>query len=229
MSSILGYHCRLDMATRKRSKVLLRMAIALAAFALLGYLFIHSLETTRSEPYTVERAHLGKWTLVLEPAEGPTAPLLSARTDLELVSSLFRQLFNRAMESMITPTTASIPIVLHGEFDRALAGRMTPGGLLGAAREAGLESVSHEPRCLAHRRISEPGRTRQTYFAIVASPSIAAFREKLARTGDAGFDAAALTPVVFVAASDRAFHRWLPIRAGDADCVAPIQIGQGQS
>lgn len=216
------------MATKKRSMVLRKIAIALAAIAVLGYLFIHSLETSRSEPYTVERAHLGKWTLVLEPAEGPTAPLLSARTDLELVANLFQQLFNRTMESMNTPTTASIPIVLHGEFDRALAGRMTPSGLLAAAREAGLEAVSHEPQCLAHRRISEPGMTRQTYFAIVASPSIVAFRETLARTGDAGFDAAALTPVVFVGASDRAFHRWLPIRAGDADCVAPIQIGRGQ-
>jgi hypothetical protein len=216
------------MAEKKPSRVLVRVAIALAAIAVLGYLFIHSLETTRSEPYTVERAQLGKWTLVLEPAEEPNAPLLSARTVHELVASLFRQLFNRAMESMDTPATSSIPIVLHGEFDRALAGRMTPGELLAAARKAGLESAPHEPRCLAHRRISEPGATRQTYFAIVESPSIAGFREQLARTGAAGFDAAALTPVMFVGASDPAFHRWLPIRAADADCVAPIQIGQGQ-
>jgi len=214
------------MAEKKRSSVLLRMAIALAAMAVLGYLFIHSLETTRSEPYTVERAHLGKWTLVLEPAEGPNAPLLSARTDLELVASLFRQLFHRAMESMNTPASSSIPIVLRGEFDRGLAGRMTPGELLAAAREAGLESASHEPSCLAHRRISEPGMTRQTYFAIVESPAIVGFREQLARTGEAALDAAALAPVMFVGASDPVFHRWLPIRAGDADCVTPIQIGQ---
>ena len=155
------------------------------------------------------------------------APLLSARTDPELVASLFRQLFQRAMESMSTPPTSSIPIVLHGEFDRGLAGRMTRDALLAAAREAGLESASHQPRCLAHRRISEPGMTRQVYFAIVESPSIAGFRQQLARTGDAAFDAAALTPVIFVGASDPGFHRWLPIRAEDKDCVAPIQIGQG--
>ncbi len=215
------------LAEKKRSRVLIRMAIGLAAIAVLGYLFIDSLETTRSEPYTVERAHVGKWTLALEAAEGPNAPLLSARTGLELVASLSRQIFHRAMESLDTPATSSIPIVLHGEFNRGLAGRMTPGELLAAAREAGLESASHEPRCLAHRRISEPGTTRQAYFAIVESPSIAGFREQLART-EAAFDAAALTPVMFVGASDPVFHRWLPIRAGDADCVAPIQIGQGQ-
>ena len=213
-------------AENKRSRLLVKMAIALAAIAVLGYLFMKSLETTRSEPYTVARAHLGKWTLVLEDAEGPNAPLLSARTDPELVASLFRQLFERAMESMSSPANSSIPIVLRGEFDRGLAGRMTPAELLAAARAAGLESASHEPRCLAHRRISEPGMTRQAYFAMVESPSIAGFRQQLARSGDAAFDAAALTPVIFVGASDPAFHRWLPIRAEDADCVAPIQIGR---
>ena len=212
------------MTSKKRSSVLLKVAIALAAIVALGYLFIHSLESTRSEPYTVDRALLGKWTLVLEPAGGPNAPLLSARTDVELVNSLFRQLFNRAMESMSTPTAASIPIVLRGEFDRGLAGRMTPAELLGAARAAGLETAPHEPRCLAYRRISEPGMTRQAYFAIVASPSITGFREQLGRSGDVAFDAATLTPVMFVGGSDPAFHRWLPIRAGEEDCVAPITL-----
>ena len=212
------------MATKKRSNVLLKIAIALAALAVLGYLFIHSLQSTRSEPYTVERARLGGWTLVLEPAGGPTSPLLSARTGLEVVTDLNRQLFNRAMESITTPPTASIPIVLRGEFDRGLAARMTPAALLAAAREVGLESASHELRCLAHRRISEPAMTRQAYFAIVASPSITSFREQLARSSEAAFDAAALTPVMFIGASDAAFHRWLPIRAAEADCIAPIQI-----
>ncbi len=216
------------MTTKGRSRVLLRMATALAAIVVLGYLFIRSLETTRSDPYTVERAHLEKWTLVLEPAGGPNAPLLSARTGLELASDLFRQVFRRAMESMNMPASSSIPIVLHGEFDRGLAGRLTPDELLAAAREAGLESASHEPRCLAHRRISEPAMTRQTYFAIVESPSITGFREQLARAGAGAFDAAALTPIMFVGASDPGFHRWLPIRADAADCVAPIHIGQGQ-
>ena len=200
------------------------MAIALAAIAVLGYLFINSLETARSAPYTIARAHLGKWTLVLEAAESANAPLLSARTDPELVASLFRQLFQRAMESMSAPVTSTIPIVLRGEFDRGLAGRMTPDDLLAAARAAGLESASHEPRCLAHRRLSEPGLTRQTYFAMVESPSITGFRQQLARSGGAAFDAAALTPVMFVGASDASFQRWLPIRAEPADCVAPIEV-----
>jgi len=212
----------------RRSRLLGRVAIALTAIAVFGYLFIRSLESTRSEPYTVARAHIGKWTLVLDPAEGPNAPLLSARAGHELVARLFRQLFERANESMSSPATSSIPIVLHGEFDRGLAGRMTPGELLAAARAAGLESAPHEPRCIVHRRVSEPGMTRQTYFAIVESPAIVGFRQQLARTREGALDAAALTPIMFVGASEPVFHRWLPIRAENAECVAPIQIGDGQ-
>lgn len=211
------------MVDKKRSKVALKLVTAVAVLGVFGYLFIHSLETTRSEPYNVDRAHLGKWTLVLDPAEGPNAPLLSARTGSELVANLFRQLFQRAMESMNTPASSSIPIVLHGEFSRALAATMTPDELLAAAREAGLESAAHEPRCLAYRRISEPGNTRQTYFALVHSPSIVAFRERLA-DGHGQFDAASLTPIMFVGASDPAFHRWLPVRAEPTDCVAPVTV-----
>jgi hypothetical protein len=215
------------MTDKRRSNLLLKLVIGLVVLVGLGYLFLHSLETTRSEPYTVERAHLGKWTLVIEPADDPNAPLLSVRTSIELIANLFRQLFHRAMESMNTPAASSIPIVLRGEFDRALAGRMTPDELLGSAREAGLESAAHEPRCLAYRRISEPRMTRQIYFAVVDSPSIVAFREQLAWDGQGQFDAGALTPLMIVGASDPMFHRWLPIRAEDGDCVAPIQVAGG--
>lgn len=214
------------MAETKRSRLLLKVSIALAAIAVFGYLFLHSLETTRSEPYTVARAPLGKWTLVLEPAGGPNAPLLSAQTGHEVVADLFHQLFARVNETMSSPDTSSIPVVLHLEFNRALAGRMTPAELLAAARAAGLESAPHEPRCIAYRRVSEPGMTRQLYFALVESPAIVGFRQQLARTGDGALDAAALTPVMFIGASDPVFHRWLPIRADAAECVAPIQIGR---
>lgn len=212
------------MPEKKRSSPALKVIIGLAVLAALGYLFIRSLETTHAEPYEVRRAHLAKWTLVVEPAGGPDAPLLSARAGLEPVASLFRQLFQRAMESMNTPPHSSIPIVLRGEFDRALARTLTPESLLAAAREAGLESAPHVPRCLAHRRISEPGNTRQIYFAIVDSPSTVAFRESLAWDGQGQFDAAALTPIMFVGASGPDFTHWLPLRADESACVSPIVI-----
>lgn len=212
------------MPAQTRSKVFRKFAVGVVVLAGLGYLFAYTLETSLSEPYTVEQSRLGPWTLVIEPAAGPNAPLLSLRTGQELVSDLFRQLFQRKMESMNTPTTASIPIVLHAEFERGLAGRMTFDDLLAAAREAGLESPSHVPSCLAHRRISEPGQTRQIYFVSVDSPGIVAFRAALAQRGQGAFDAAAVTPVMFVGATDPAFARWLPIRATEADCISPVTI-----
>lgn len=203
-----------------------KLAVGAVALAGLGYLFAYSLKTSLSEPYTVEQARLGPWTLVLQPADGPHphAPLLSIRTGDALVSGLFRQLFQRKMESMNTPLTSSIPIVLHAEFERGLAGRMTPDQLLAAAREAGLESQVHQPRCLAHRRVSEPGQTRQAYFVVVDSPSITAFRARLAQQVTGAFDAGAMTPILFVGATDPAFARWLPIRATQEDCVSPVQV-----
>ena len=65
---------------------------------------MRSLEDTRSEPYTVERAHLQPWTLALEPALAPNEPLLVLRPSPELASGLFKQIFARAMESLNSPT-----------------------------------------------------------------------------------------------------------------------------
>jgi hypothetical protein len=211
------------MSPPRRSRVLVKAAVALAALAAIAYLFMWSLASTRSEPYVVDRALVANWTLMLDASRGSTAPLLSLATERELVSRLFSQLFKRSMESMSTPSSASIPVVLRGEFDRSLAGGMTPEALIAAAREAGVEGAAPMLRCLAHRRISAPGDTRQVYFVVVDAPAIVAFRERLASSAP-GFDAAALTPMMFVGATDAAFDRWLPLRAGDGDCVAPVRL-----
>lgn len=210
----------------------LKVVVILAALALLGFLFIRSLQSTRSAPYTLERAHLQNWTLALEPATSPTAPILVLRGPLDLVSSLFRQVFARAMESLNTPPAASIPILLKGEFDGGIGAVLTPDALLAAARGAGLESARYEPRCLAHRRISQPGSTRQVFFAVFDSPEFDRFRRQLADRAGAetaarvAFDPLALSPVMFVAGSDPSFHRWLPLAIGQqADCLAPIEVG----
>jgi hypothetical protein len=212
------------MAEKKRSRLLTKIAVAAVVVTLLGFLFIWSLESTRSEPYTIDRALDRRWTLVLDQAETPGAPLLSLRTEDDVAGGLFRQVFLRTMESMNAATASSIPVVLRAEFDRALAARMSPQELLEAAAAAGLESARHEPRCLAHRRVSQPGATRQVYFAVMDAPAVVRFRQQLAERAGAGsgFDPHALAPVMFVAATDPSFHRWLPIRIDDGDCVAPI-------
>lgn len=213
------------MAEGKRGNLLVKLLAGLGLLGVLGYLFVQSLETTRAEPYEVNRANLRGWELVLDTAAAaPEAPLLVLRTDIALVSSLFRQVFLRTMESMNTPTSSTVPLVLRGEFETGLSGRMNPQELLAAARDAGLEGADHTPRCLVHRRVSEPGSTRQAYGVLMASASIEGFRTQLASASGGRFDAAALPPVMLVGASDEAFHRWIPWTAGEGDCVAPVEI-----
>ena len=82
---------------------------------------------------------------------------------------------------------------------------------------------------MAHRRISEPGITRQVYFLRVDWPAFAAFRrqadQQMRAAGGRGLDPGALTPLMIVAGSDAAFSRWLPLTAESADdCLAPMVI-----
>jgi hypothetical protein len=108
--------------------------------------------------------------------------------------------------------------------------------LLAAAREAGLESAMFQPRCMARRRISEPGRVQGVYFLLFDLPLFAHFREQVAeRLRAAGrdvslFDPAALSPVVIAADLDGSFSRWLPLRADpEVDCFAPVVVADSPS
>ena len=210
----------------------IKILIALVALAIFGFLFVRSARDSRANPYTLERAQLQGWTVALEPAAGPSSPLLVLTPPPELLSGFFNQVFARAMESLSTPAPGAIPLLLEGEFDRAFAGHVTPEALVAAARTAGLESASLEPRCMAYRRVSNPDRTRQLYFLLFDAPPFQRFREQIATLLDAAagghldYDPAALSPVLFVAATDTEFNRWLPMKANPAvDCVAPITAG----
>lgn len=212
-----------------RSKLLGKFVVALVVLTGLGFFFVRSVRESRSAPYTVKLVHLRNWTVAIEPASSPNAPMLTLRPPEDLSSDLFRQLFARAMESLAAPSPAAMPVVLQGEFNRVFAGHLTPDALVAAARDAGLESGPVEARCLAYRRVSEPGSTRQLYFVLFDMPAFARFREqvggRLKREGGAraDFDPAALSPVLFIAASGPASSAWLPLRVDpEADCVAPI-------
>jgi hypothetical protein len=208
-------------------KLLIRGAAAIVVLAGLGVLFVRSARDVRTAPYSVPAGQLATWTLTLEPATEGSGYLLSLRADPMLTSGVFKQIFARAAESMSAPSAGAIPLVLNSEFDRAMAGRLSPDDLLQMARAAGLDQARPEPVCLALRRISEPNVTRQVYFVLFTLPALDVFRRQVAeRLGpSAEFDEAAQSPVVLVAASDAAFERWLPIRADAAtDCTAPIVV-----
>jgi hypothetical protein len=210
-------------------RALIKTVVIVAALGVLGFLFVRSAQNVRSEPYEIARARLSGWTLAIDPSPNEAGVLLGLQPDKQTAAMLFGQVFSRTGESLSGPVPAAIPLVLQGEFDRAKAGALTAGALLASAREAGLASSAFEPRCMAHRRISEPGLTRQVYFVRFDWPAFAAFRRQAAQqmraAGGSGLDPAALTPLMIVAGSDAAFGRWLPLRAESADdCLAPMAI-----
>ena len=211
-------------------KTLLKVMIALVAVAVLGVLFVRSAQRTGAQAFTIPRAHLTGWTLTLAPDADPLGSALSITPNAKLMRPLANDLFGRMGESLHYPPPA-MPVVLRSEFQRAMAGVLTPQALLNAAREAGLESARFQPRCMAQRRVSEPGIIRGVYFLLFDLPQFTEFREQVAqRVRAAGreaslFDPAALSPVVIAADLDGSFSGWLPLRADPkADCFAPIVV-----
>jgi hypothetical protein len=208
---------------------LIKVAIGVALLAGLGWLFVRSAQNVRSEPYEIARGRLSGWTLAVDAAPNPSGVLLGLQPDKQTAAMLFGQVFSRSGETLSGPVPAAIPLVLQSEFDRGRAGTLTPEALLTAARAAGLESSALEPRCMAQRRISEPGITRAVYFVRFEWPAFDAFRrqvaERMRASGGTGLDPASLSPVLIVAGSDAAFARWLPLQSENAnDCLAPIAI-----
>ena len=207
---------------------LIKAAVAVAALGVLGVLFVRSARSVRAEPFNVPRDRLSGWTLAIEPPSSESGVLLGLRPQRALASNLFNDVFSRTGESLSGPVPPAIPLILKSELDAGALSLLGPEALLALARDAGLESAAVVPRCMAERRVSAPGITRQVYFALFALPAFDEFRRQVAaRLRDshyAAFDPAALSPALIVAASDAAFSRWLPIRDADKDCFAPIQV-----
>jgi len=213
-----------------RRSALIKTAVGLVAIGVLGVLFVRSARSVRAEPFKVSRDLLSGWTLAIDPAPAESGVLLALRPPRELAASLFSEVFARSGESMSGPVPPALPLVLQREFDARAAGILGPEALLELARAAGFESAPLVPRCMAHRRVSGPGITRQLYFLLFDLPAFDAFRRQVAqRLRDGGststFDPAAQSPILIVAATDAAFSSWLPVRAdAEKDCFAPIAV-----
>ena len=218
-----------------RLPLLPKVALWLVALGVLGVLFVRSAQSAREAPFTMAREGMAPWTLVREPENDALGAWLVLRPPTQLAPSLGRQIFSRAGESVHYPNPPSMPLLLRGEFDRSLAGVLEPEAVMTAARVAGVESAPFEPRCMARRRVSEPGSTRTVYFLVFDAPSFGQFRQVVAELlrGAGGpassFDPAALSPTLIVAATDESFGRWLPLTAPPGadphpDCIAPIDV-----
>jgi hypothetical protein len=205
-----------------RRRGMIKAAVAVAALGVLGVLFVRSAQNTRAEPYSVARERLSNWRLVVEAASSPTGMLLELRPPPEFGGPLFSQLFTRSGQSLSGPVPAAMPLILQSEFNGPVAAAFTPDALLALARAAGVEQATIAIRCMADRRVSEPGSTREVYFLRLDVPGFDAFRQQVGQQSR-DFDPRALSPILIVAATDANFSRWLPLKAGaEDDCLAPV-------
>jgi hypothetical protein len=213
-----------------RLSLLPKAALWLVALGALAVLFLRSAQSAREAPFVLEPGAMAAWSLVSEPDRDSLGAWLALRPPTQLAPPLGRQIFSRAGESIHYPNPPSMPLILRSEFDGPLAGILTPDDVSGLARTAGLGSPTLEPRCMARRRISEPGYTGSVFYIMFDAPSFGEFREAVAaRLRSAGssapFDPAALSPALIVAATDENFRRWLPLGVNpDVDCMAPIEV-----
>jgi hypothetical protein len=207
-------------------KRLVKPLVIIAALGIVAVLFVRSVQSTREAPYTIAAAHLDNWELAIDPGNAPTSVLVAIRPPRELAATLFRQLFTRHAESFNGPTVPFIALLLQDEFNRSFAGKLTAEELLGIARGAGVGRETMQPRCMGYVRDSAPGVTRQLYYVLFDSPAFRRFRQQIAAQAIAGtgFSPTALSPVMFVAASDANFNQWLPLAANEDNCVAPISV-----
>ena len=211
-----------------RQSTVIKIVLGLTAVALFAFLFIRSARSVGAQPYTMGRAQLGGWKVALDPAPDASGVVLALWPPSTLAPPLFSQIFSRSGLSLSGPNPVAMPLVLKAEFDRAgMSSAMPPEALVQLARENGVESMQPKPTCLANRRISQPGSTREVFFVRFEFAKFAALRSAVAgRLGAAaGFDVAGLSPAVIIAATDENFGSWLPLQ-GDAaqDCVAPIVV-----
>jgi hypothetical protein len=213
-----------------RRSALIRVAVGIVVFAVIGVLFVRSVRSTRAAAFTVERATLSGWPLV-QPAADPFGAWLAVTAPAQLVNSLGREIFHRGGESVTYPTPPLVPLLLRSEFERAFAGAVAPEQIVQAARDAGIESVAWTAPCMGQRRFSEPGGARGVHFLVLESAAFDTFRRQLAtllqQTGGSGsaYDPSALSPVLVVAALDADFARWFPLKVDrTADCTAPVEI-----
>ena len=77
-------------------RTLVKMLIIVAAVGGFAWLFVHSAQSVRSEPYEIARGKLSGWTLALDSAPNASGVLLGLRPDPQTAAVLFGQVFSRA-------------------------------------------------------------------------------------------------------------------------------------
>ena len=206
-----------------RRRTFLKLCLVPIALAAASWLFLRTLHDTIAEPYAVDPEALSGWTLVLADPARPAVWAVGLQPPALFRAGLFDQLFDRTMASMTSPVDDVLPIVLDAEL-RALSAPPAPEAVRQAAAEAGLERARLRPVCMAVKRETFAGRTREFHFVVFDVPGAAAFRGRLgALAGEGGAPLGPLDLILPIAGSDAAFTGWWPVVVDrETDCQAPV-------
>ena len=205
-----------------------KAAIAIVALAVLGWLFWRTVQSSLAEPYVIDTRLVAEWNLALRGRMEPDVGLLVLEPSDQLRAELFQQIFARTMESMMSPATAAIPLVLETEYRESLGSALSPQELVEVAEESRLSNITPTPVCIGVVRGEGAGTTRQLYYAIFEAPEVGRFRAALARRyaeagGTAAFEPDGFPLVMPLAGSDGDFASWWPLDVSAAnDCQAPL-------
>ena len=206
-----------------RKQTLVKLGLGLAALIVVPWLFLRTLQDTIAAPYPVEPGSLSGWTLVLADPGRPSIWAAGLQPPALFRANLFDQLFDRTMTSMTSPVDDVLPVVLASEVRAA---GLSPETIREAAAEAGLERARLEPVCMAVKRETFSGRTREFFFVVFDVPEVTAFRRRLGEMAGGGAGADALAPldlILPIAGSDAAFAGWWPVVVDrEVDCQAPV-------
>ncbi len=205
-----------------RKQTLVKLGLGLAALILVPWLFLRTLQDTIAEPYDAPADALSGWTLVLADPARPAVWAVGLQPPALFRAGLFDQLFDRTMASMTSPVDDVLPIVLASELPAGPASGLSPEAIRRVADEAGIERARLQPVCMAVKRETFAGRTREFFFVVFDAPDVEVFRRRLAEL--AGEDAfGPLDLILPIAGSDAAFTGWWPVVVDrDVDCQAPV-------
>ncbi len=209
-----------------RKQTLVKLGLGLAALIVVPWLFLRTLQDTIAAPYEVPADALSSWTLVLADPMRPAVWAAGLQPPALFRAALFDQLFDRTMASMTSPVDDVLPIVLDSELRAGPAAGLAPETIRQAAAEAGLERTRLQPVCMAVKRETFAGRTREFFFVVFDVPEVDAFRRRLGELAGDGAGPDTFGPldlILPIAGSDAAFTGWWPVVVDrETDCQAPV-------
>ena len=178
--------------------------------------------------YTIPVTSLPNWTLVT--SDGTDPWVVAMKPPEPLLQHLLAELRTRK-SGQITPVPhPALPLVLRSEFDEGLQGVYGTDSVLRIAREAGIETSTFRPVCIAHRVRTGPAGRAEVYFVPFDSDAFNEIRVDLVpaepeHAGIGVYEPATLTPLLIVATTSGTLEQWLPLAFDRAtDCEADLTV-----